>query len=319
MIFTPSSETLELTFLVLPDSSLMTIASNLEPLRAANRISGRPLYRWQLVSRSGEQPRTTCGLPITTSGRFDPARCGDVLVIISGFNVREHASPDLLARIRRAARLGRRFIGGVESGSWVLAKAGLLEGRAATTHWEDFEDFSSRFPNVSMRTDRYVIDDRFFTTGGASPSFDFMLHLIRCRQGNTVAMDVASVFIYDQSHSGTDAQPLVSLGELNLHEPRVAEAIRIMEQHLDTPLRIAVISEHLGITPRTLETLLRKNLATTPGTYYLSMRLGAARRLLLDTQSSVTEISVRTGFSSIASLSRAFRNQYGKSPRQFRS
>jgi len=169
-----------------------------------------------------------------------------------------------------------------------------------------------------MRPDRYVIDGRFFTTGGASPSFDFMLHLVRSRQGYTTALDVASVFIYDQSHSGEDAQPLVSLGDLNWHEPRVAEAIRIMEEHLDAPLRIAAIAARLGISPRTLEGLFRNNVELTPGAYYQSLRLGAARRLLRDTRRSVTEIAVRTGFSSIAALSRAFRNQFGISPRQFR-
>ncbi len=319
MIFTPSNETLNLTFLVLQDSSLLTVASSLDPLRAANRIAGRQLYRWQLVSRSGEQPRTTCNLPLPSSGRFDPVRCAEVLVIISGFNVLDHASPELLARVRRAARSQHRVIGGMDSGSWVLALAGLLEGRMATTHWEDFEDFSTRFPKIRMRTDRYVIDGRYFTAGGASPSFDFMLNLVRCRQGQTAALDVASVFVHDPSNAGTDTQQLVSLGDLTRHEPRVAKAIHIMAEHLDVPLRIAAIAGHLGITARTLESLFGKNLDRSPGAYYLSLRLGAARRLLLDTRRSVTEIAVRTGFSSVAALSRAFSRHYGRSPRLFRS
>ncbi len=318
MIFNPNSIPLDITFLVLADSSLMTVASSLEPLRAANRICGRELYRWQFVSSTHEPPQMTCGLPLATSGRFDPNQCGDVLIIIAGFNVLIHANPNLLSRVRRASRSSKRFIGGMESGSWVLAQAGLLNGRKATTHWEDFEDFSNRFPKVKMRTDRYVIDGRFFTTGGASPSFDFMLHLVRCRQGYTAALDVASVFIYDQSHAAADAQPLVSLGDLNRQEPRVAKAIQLMEEHFEAPMRIVEIAKIIGVSTKTLEILFRTNVEMTPGAYYLSLRLSAVRRLLLDTRVSMTDIAIRTGFSSNAALSRAFRNHFGKSPQQFR-
>ena len=95
-------------------------------------------------------------------------------------------------------------------------RAGLLEGRAATTHWEDMEDFVAAFPGVDVRPDRYVIDGPVFTSGGAAPTFDLMLHLVRSRLGMAVALDVASVFIYDQSREATDAQPLVSLSTFAL-------------------------------------------------------------------------------------------------------
>ena len=108
----------------------------------------------------------------------------------------------------------RRFdaVGGIEAGSWILARCGLLDNKNATTHWEDQEEFSLRFPRVKLKPDRFVIDDAVFTTGGASPTFDFMLHLIRTRYGYPLALEVSSAFIYDSSHSATDTQPLVSLG-----------------------------------------------------------------------------------------------------------
>ena len=129
-------------------------------------------------------------------------------------------------------------VGGVEAGTWLLGRAGLLEGRAATTHWEDMEDFAAAFPDADVRPDRYVIDGPVFTTGGASPTFDLMLHLVRSRLGMAVALDVASVFIYDQARAATDAQPLVSLGRLEGYEPRLAQAIRLMEAHVDRPLTV---------------------------------------------------------------------------------
>ena len=105
------------------------------------------------------------------------------------------------------------------------------------------EDFAAAFPGADVRPDRYVIDGPVFTTGGASPTFDLMLHLIRSRLGMAVALDVASVFIYDQARAATDAQPLVSLGRLDGYDPRLAQAIRLMEAHVDQPL------DHLGDRP----------------------------------------------------------------------
>ena len=177
----------------------------------------------------------------------------------------------------------RAPVGGIEAGTWLVGRAGLLEGRAATTHWEDMEDFAAAFPGADVRPDRYVIDGPVFTTGGASPTFDLMLHLVRSRLGMAVALDVASVFIYDQARAATDAQPLVSLGRLDGYDPRLAQAIRLMEAHVDQPLTIAAIAKRAGVTARTLERIFRKSIGETPGAYYLRLRLNAARRLVVDT------------------------------------
>ena len=119
---------------------------------------------------------------------------------------------------------------------------GCSKAARATTHWEDMEDFAAAFPGADVRPDRYVIDGPVFTTGGASPTFDLMLHLVRSRLGMAVALDVASVFIYDQARAATDAQPLVSLGRLEGYDPRLAQAIRLMEAHVDQPLTISAIA-----------------------------------------------------------------------------
>ena len=157
-----------------------------------------------------------------------------------------------------AWRVARRAVGGVEAGTWLLGHAGLLEGRAATTHWEDMEDFAAAFPGADVRPDRYVIDGPIFTTGGASPTFDLMLHLVRSRLGMAVALDVASVFIYDQARAATDAQPLVSLGRLEGYDPRLAQAIRLMETHVDQPLTVSAIARRTGVTARALEIIFKQ-------------------------------------------------------------
>lgn len=313
MIFNPSDETLIVTLLVLPDASLMSLAATLDPMRAANRISGRELYRWRVVSPDGAGPETSAGLGIRVDGAFCPDQPCDLLIVIAAFNVTRHAPAPVLHAVRRAARVAG-MVGGVEAGAWVLAMTGLLDGLRATTHWEDLEDFAARFPQIDVRPDRWVIDGKVFTTGGAAPALDFMLAMIRARNGFGAALNVASVYIYDETHLPTEAQPLVSLGRMKRREPRLAAAIRLMEEHLDAPLPVSVIARRAGCSPRTLEGLFRSAVQTSPGAYYLSLRLSAARRLVVDTDLSMAETAVRTGFSSIAALSRAFRRHYGHPP-----
>ncbi|MFU0507004.1 GlxA family transcriptional regulator [Pseudaminobacter sp. NGMCC 1.201702] len=316
-IFLPEHTPLSLTLLVFSGSSIMCVASAIDPLRAANRIAGETLFDWKIVSVDGAPPITTSGLPIAVGGRFDASEKTDVLAIVGGFGTRAQGTAALLSGIRRVAR-SARAIGGVEAGTWLVARAGLLEGRAATTHWEDMEDFTTAFPEVDVRPDRYIIDGPVFTTGGASPTFDLMLHLVRSRLGMAVALDVASVFIYDQARAATDAQPLVSLGRLDGYDPRLAQTIRLMEAHVDEPLTIAAIARRADVTARTLESIFKGSIGETPGAYYLRLRLGAARRLVLDTRLAMADIAARTGFSSATTFSRAFAKAFGSPPARLR-
>jgi transcriptional regulator GlxA family with amidase domain len=316
-VFQAERTPLDVTFLVFSGASIMCVASAIDPLRAANRISGEESFRYRLVSVSGDPAVTTCGLPIAVSGRFDPAASTDVIVVIAGFGTQGYATASFLQGLRRAAR-SARACGGIEAGTWLVARAGLLEGRAATTHWEDMEDFAAAFPGTDVRPDRYVIVGPVFTSGGASPTFDLMLHLVRSRLGMAAALDVASVFIYDQSRASTDAQPLVSLGRLDGYDPRLAQAIRLMEAHVDQPLSVDAIAKRTGVTPRTLEGVFRKSIGETPGAYYLRLRLTAARKLVVDTRVAMADIAARTGFSSAAAFSRAFSRSFGRSPTALR-
>lgn len=316
-IFGPDDAPLRLTFLIQSGCSIMCVASAIDPLRAANRIAGKTVFDWTIVSEDGEPAITTCGLPVAVSGAFNADTPTHAVVIVGGFGTRRRASAALIAGLRRAAR-AVRALGGVEAGTWMLGHAGLLEDRTVTTHWEDMEDFAAAFPGADVRPDRYVIDGPIFTCGGAAPVFDLMLHLVRSRLGMAVALDVASVFIYDQAKAAADAQPLVSLGRLDGFDPRLAEAIRAMEAHVDRPLTVAAIAKRAGVATRTLEKTFLKAIGETPGAYYLRLRLSEARRLVLDTTEPMADIAARTGFSSAAAFSRAFSRTFGQPPARMR-
>ena len=317
-LLSPSDDPLSVTVLVLPGSSLMTVAATLDPMRGCNRVMRNQMFDWRMVTVDGEAATLSCGLPLAGNAPLVEQLSGDLLLVVAGFNALNHIEKRTLALLGRVfPRFGA--IGGIEAGSWLMARAGLLEGRAATTHWEDLEDFQHAYPGVDVRADRYVVDGNLMSAGGALPTIDLMLHIIRCRYGHRTAMEVASLFIYDEAHASTDAQPLVSLGRLAVTEPRVAAAIRIMEQSVDKPMTVPAIARRVGLSVRMLETLFTRTLGETPAAYFTKLRLQVARRLVVDTNLSMQEIALRTGFSSLSAFSRSFRRHAGMSGRELRT
>jgi transcriptional regulator GlxA family with amidase domain len=307
-----SGQPFAVTVLVLPESSMMSVAATIDPLRACNRVSQAERISWRIVTADGNAVTMSNGLALAPHGRLAPDLCGDLLVIVAAFNHARHAAPGLIARLKK---LAPRFqaVAGVESGPWLMARMGLLDDRAATTHWEDFEDFANAWPETELRMQRYVIDGATMTAGGASPALDLMLHLIRQRFGHRIALEVASVFIYDEAHAGGDAQPAISLGRLAQAEPRIAEAIRVMERAIDRPVPTGMIARRAGVSARMLEMLFRRHLGESPAAYYAKLRLQAARRLVVDTSLPMQQIAVRTGFSSLSAFSRSFSRHAGES------
>ena len=303
---------IKVDLLVLPGCSLLTLSSAVEPLRAANRQSGRTAFDWRFVSLDGTAPVTSSGIAWPVSGRHDPASRCDLLGIIAGFGAAQITDRRQFRHIYRAAR-NATIVMGIESGPWLLARTGLLDEHRAATHWEDFEEFATAFPNVDLRPDRYVIDGRFITTSGASPTFDMMVDMVRLVLGHPVSLDVASSFVHDDLRAAGDPQVHVTLAGAS-HDARLVRAIRIMETHIDAPLSIAAIAKRVSMSARGLEQLFARQLGQTPGAYFLSLRLAAARRLVNDTRLNMTEIASRTGFSSQSAFSRAFSRQFGISP-----
>jgi transcriptional regulator GlxA family with amidase domain len=308
-LFAPSPDPLTLALLVLPQASILEVASTLDPLRAANRHLGTEAYRWRVVSPDGAPIPLTCGIELPSSGPLGSAKA-DALIVIAGYRQSEMATAPL---IRDLSRMAPRFaaIGGIDAGGWVLARAGLLAGHRATVHWEDHEDFAAAHPDVTVLPDRYVIDRKRFTAGGAAPAADLMLHLVRARHGAALALQVAASFI-STVRPGTDPQ-ITPPADPRL-DPRVAAAIARMEARLEAPETTARIAAALNLSPRRLETLFRQNLQQTPGAYALQLRLAAARRLVTDTRHPLADVALRTGFSSPGTLSRAFRQHFGHPP-----
>ncbi len=308
-IFAPDPRPLSVGILVLPDSNLLSLAACVDPMRAANRRAGRVLFSWTYLAPGGGPVPLTAGFDLATEALSDQATY-DMLIVVAGFRLETHMTSDLLSRLRRLARQVRAM-GGVDGGSWFLAHAGLLDGRAATTHWEDLEAFASRFPAIDVRRDRYVISGPMITTGGAAPCLDLMLDLIGSRYGADLALRVAGAFLYEPLHAASVPQQAMSAARIARADPALGRAIAIMEAHVEQPLPVAAIAQRIGLSQRRLEMLFSGRLGVSPGRFALDLRLDEARRMVIDTRLTLQEIALRTGFSSQMAFARAFRARFG--------
>ncbi len=313
-ILQPEHRALKTAVLVLDDCNTLSFASAVDPMRAANRLADRPAFDWEYVTATPEPATLTSALqvPGIPLARLD--RC-DLMIVIAGFNLVRHATPSLLAGLRRIANTGATMAG-IDGGPWLLAEAGLLDGHAATTHWEDLETFATRFPEVDVRPDRFTVSGNRLTSGGAIPAVEMMLHIIAARHGAGFAARVSGLFLYEGAPE--PGRPQSRTGAPHRHSALTARTNAIMQAALDDPLPLAEIAKALGTSPRTLQQQFRLRLNTTPQDHYLQLRLAEARRLVTDTDMALMDVALATGFTSQSSFARAFRTAHGLSARDLR-
>lgn len=247
-IFLRTDQPLNVAVLVLDDCNMLSLAAGVDPMRAANRLAKRRLFDWSYVTATGSPAQLTSGLTVEGSALRRLQLC-DLLMVIAGFNLKARDTPALRASLRRISASGAT-IAGIDGGPWLMAAAGILDEFTATTHWEDLDNFSDRFPLVTTVRNRFHIDRTRMTSGGATPAIDMMLHLIKSRHGAPLAAQVAGAFIYDAIPNPTRAQ---SRSGNPGHSPLTARISALMEQTLDAPLPIPELARRSGINPRSLQ------------------------------------------------------------------
>ncbi len=304
----------KVAILVLDDTNTLSLAAAVDPLRAANRQAGRAMFDWHFATPTDTTVTLTSGLTVPPAPLHRVVSC-EVLVLVASFQAAQQSTPDLQRSVRRLAR-GGTIVMAIDGGAWVAAKAGLLDGLEATTHWEDLDILASHFPDILLRNARYVVSDRCWTSGGAAPALDMMLHLIRHIHGAKIAAKVAASFIHTAQRAPTD--PQIKHPPPLQHSTITARAHQLMEDNLATPLPIPDIAKRLNRSTRSLQQHFRSTLGITAKAHYLALRLSEAHRLLTQTQIGLQDIALTTGFATQSSLARAFKSAYGMAPRQAR-
>jgi len=304
-------------FLILPGFSLMALSAASEPLRAANRLAGRSLYEWRLLSPRGEAVPSSSGFQLQPDGGLDLDVPFDAVVVVASLNVADFHDASVFKWLRQQEHRGCD-IGAVSTASLLLARAGLLKGYRFTIHWETAKDFMEEFPDLKPSRTLFVIDRKRFTCGGGIAGLDMMLALIARQFGSALASGVAEQFLHTHIRSAEDSQRTDVVGRYGTTIPALVTALTLMENCIEQPMPIKLIAARSGVTERHLERLFINHLQATPARFYMDLRLREAKRLLSETDTPLTEVALRCGFTSPSHFGRCFRRAFQQTPRQAR-
>lgn len=306
-------------FVLIPNFSLIAFASALEPLRLANRQIGRELYSWQIVSVDGDTVRASNGVPVAVDQciadvRLSPGGTNPTVILCSGAGAEHFHDKELFGWLRRADRAGAA-VGALCTGAHVLARAGLLKNHKCTIHWENLPGFMEDFPEIDVAADLFEVDRNRLTCSGGTAALDLMLHLIAEKQGNEVATKISEQCLLDRIRQPHDHQRMPNRVRLGVHNPKLINAIEMMESNIEEPLNQEMLARYIGLSRRQLERLFRKHLGRTPAQYYLELRLERARHLLYQTSMPIMNVAFACGFVSASHFSTCYRQKYGRTPR----
>lgn len=309
----------KVAFLLVPGYSQLAFASTIEPLRMANQLAEKPLYQWWLVSRDGSPVTASNGTRIAVDHALADCPVPELAVVCSGIDVETRTDRDTLAWIRRLARRPVT-LGAVCTGSFLLAQAGALEGYRCTLHWENISGIYEGllFPGTVFTSELFVMDrDRYTCSGGVAP-LDMMLNLIARQQGLELAEAIAEEFLHERIREFSERQRVPLRVRLGTNQPKLVEVVTLMEANIHEPLTLDELAEHANTSRRQLERLFQRYLGCPPTRYYLDLRLGRARQLLLQTDMPITDVAVACGFVSPPHFTKCYHDQFGHSPSEER-
>lgn len=305
-------------FVLIPNFSMMAFTSAVEPLRAANRLSGSALYSWQLVSVDGEPVTASNGVRVQPDGDINSARDRAVIVVCAGLGV-ERFDDARLNRWLRGKASSNAALGAICTGSWVLARAGVLQGYHCTIHWENVEGFVEEFPHLHLTATLFEIDRHRFTCSGGTAPLDMMLHAIRQRHGDALAIRVAEQMLHSIPRQPLDPQRLSLRHRTGLSHPKLLAVIAQMEAFLENPVTLDELGIEVSLSTRQLERLFRNQIGVTPKHYYLQLRLKRAQFLLHQTSLPILQVAVACGFTTGSHFAKTYRTMFGESPRVARA
>ena len=312
-------------FLLVPDFSMIAFTTAIEPLRVANRLAGKELYGWVVVSKDGNPVRASSGVVVGADmSTVEVQRASaygrpiDMVIVCAGIYVERYRDDEVFGWLRRMERVGAD-IGAVCTGAWILARVGLLNGYRCAIHWENLPGFVETFPEIEVNADLYEVDRNRYTCCGGTAAMDMILDLIRAQHGQDLATRVSEQFMVDRIRSGDDRQRLPTGLRLGVHNPKLVSAVELMEANLSEPLSQDELAQFIGLSRRQLERLFRKHLGRAPAQYYLELRLERARHLLYQSDLPIVDLSLACGFVSASHFSKCYREMYGKSPREERT
>jgi transcriptional regulator GlxA family with amidase domain len=299
--------------LLVPGFALMSYACVVEPLRAANLLAGRDLYRWVHISPGEKTVTASCGATVPCPARVGECESLDLLLVVAGGDPAAFRDQSTFAWLRRLAVGGTR-IGGVSGGPFILARAGIMDGIQMTVHWQHAQAVHEAHPNVLLARSLFTVDRNRLTCAGGTAPLDMMHALIAERHGAELARRVSDWFLHTDVRPAQGAQRASLIERYNVHDPQLIAALQLMERHPSVPLRRSETARRIGISTRQLDRLFAAKLKRSYQTHYRRIRLERSRELLWQSPATITDIAVACGFSSASHFTRAYRETFGVTP-----
>ena len=306
----------ELICVVLPRFNMASLTTLIEPLRIANYIAPSPLYHWQFHSLGGGRVTASNGISLDCEPLSEQMSSATV-ALFGSWGAERNTDSKLINWLRQRARHGSPLIG-VEIGAYILARAGLLNQKPATTHWSFFAGFAETFADVMATEQLYTLDHQIMTCAGGTAGADLMLHLMATTHGADLAKEVASQMLHQSIRSAETMQrPIVgtNIGDVN---PLIRDVTWFLERHIEDNISIPELCEQIKVPQRKLERLFRRDVGCSVVQFYRQLKLQYARTLLVSTNMNIREISVACGFNSMSYFSHCFSKTFGRKPSQYR-
>jgi len=316
--------------LLLPAFNGLAAQAFIDPFRAANYLRGATLYQWHFLSLAGQSVTASNGIVVGDTISFSESRTRfDFLVVNSSWTPERYQERKLQTWLRTLARQGITLVG-IDTGAFVLAFAGLMNGYRAVVHYEHIDAFGELFSNTRVEPVLFVVDRDRLTCCGGLAAADLALEIIRSQHGIDLANAAARYIFQERLRSGEDSQLSRNYEPIGYTVPELLrDAIRLMERNLEKPLPLSEIAHAVGLSQRQLERLFKKFTGLAPLRYYINIRLYKARALLTQTELSMAEIASACGFNHTEHFTRSYKSYFkivpsldrieGRIPFQFRS
>ncbi len=300
-------------FVLMENFTMLCFAAALESLRIANRTAGKELYTWTIIAEGGNDATCSNGCAFRVDADLVELERDDTIMLCGGIDVQKATTKRTLNWLRREARRGVT-IAGLCTAGYTMAKAGLLDGKKATIHWENQDSFAEEFEEVDLTKSVFVVDGNRITTAGGTASIDLMIKLIADHHGEELANAVADILIYSSIRTDQDTQRLSIPTRIGVRHPKLSRVIQMMEQNIEEPISPAILAKDVGMSTRQLERLFRRYLSRSPKRYYMELRLQKARNLLMQTDMTVINVALACGFASPSHFSKCYRSHYDTTP-----
>jgi len=312
-----ANATAHIGFYLVPQFSMIAFSCAIEPLRMANQLAGAEHYNWSLISSDGESVQCSNGIDIAVDHAAGNRERFDAVLVCSGINIHRIQDEAGMAWLKQLDK-AETVLGAICTGTFMLAKAELLNERRCTIHWENLASTREQFPQLVISPELFEIDNNRYTCAGGTAPLDMMLCEIRMKHGADLATRISEQYMCERIRDQNDRQRVPLTQRIGASQPKLAEAVSLMEANIEEPMTLDELSHHVGLSRRQLERLFQRYLQCVPTRYYLELRLERARQLLLQTSMPIVDIALACGFISAPHFSKCYRDTFSIPPRDER-